>query len=295
MNEAIRAAQEALDEQDQENAEKCMAYFRKYALLADSLLEGHPTWRLSRWISFARSHGTSPEEKDEYEKNARRLVTRWGPPIDDYAARIWSGLIRDYYLPRWEHFMQSRLSGKNPDMGAWEEKWVRSTGVSAAHAPEDLLQAPPPGRPGGAPSSFFPEKKRRINYRNLDVRDGSRRMELPGWPVSSADLEKLRGVRFIFTSGNHALEIEGVELLENGKVIARDQHAGLAGKSLPMEISISFPFPRGLMPTTDAPSEPGSAPWEENLPMGNWNWLKNEQLQSHLLTAYSSLIPCLLR
>ena len=50
------------------------------------------------------------------------------------------------------------------------------------------------------------------------------------WPVSSADLEKLRGVRFIFTSGNHALEIEGVELLENGKVIARDQHAGLAGK-----------------------------------------------------------------
>lgn len=42
MNEAIRAAQEALDEQDQENTEKCMAYFRKYALLADSLLEGHP-------------------------------------------------------------------------------------------------------------------------------------------------------------------------------------------------------------------------------------------------------------
>ena len=98
MNEAIRAAQEALDEQDQENAEKCIAYFRKYALLADSLLEGHPTWRLSRWISFARSHGTSPEEKDEYEKNARRLVTRWGPPIDDYAARIWSGLIRDLSL-----------------------------------------------------------------------------------------------------------------------------------------------------------------------------------------------------
>ena len=50
------------------------------------------------------------------------------------------------------------------------------------------------------------------------------------WPVSSADLEKLRGVRFVFTSGSHALEIDGVELLENGKVIARDQHAGLAGK-----------------------------------------------------------------
>lgn len=68
-------------------------------------------------------------------------MTRWGPPVDDYAAKIWSGLIRDYYLPRWEHFIQSRLSDKNPDMGAWEEKWVRSTGVSAAHAPGDLVNA----------------------------------------------------------------------------------------------------------------------------------------------------------
>ncbi|WP_290565852.1 alpha-N-acetylglucosaminidase [Akkermansia sp.] len=136
MNEAIQAALEALDEQDQENAEKCMDYFRKYALQADSLLEGHPTWRLSRWIAFARSHGASTKEKDEYEKNARRLVSRWGPPVDDYAAKIWSGLIRDYYLPRWEHFIQSRLSDKNPDMGTWEEKWVRSTGISPAHRPE---------------------------------------------------------------------------------------------------------------------------------------------------------------
>lgn len=50
--------------------------------------------------------------KNKYEQNARRLVTRWGPPVDDYAAKIWSGLIRDYYLPRWEHFIQSRLSEK---------------------------------------------------------------------------------------------------------------------------------------------------------------------------------------
>lgn len=68
MNEAILAALEALDEQDMENTKKCMEYFRKYALRADSLLEGHPTWRLSRWLSFARSHGTSPEEKTSMNK-----------------------------------------------------------------------------------------------------------------------------------------------------------------------------------------------------------------------------------
>lgn len=36
MNEAILAALEALDEQDMENTKKCMEYFRKYALRADS-------------------------------------------------------------------------------------------------------------------------------------------------------------------------------------------------------------------------------------------------------------------
>ena len=231
MNEAILAALEALDEQDMENTKKCMEYFRKYALRADSLLEGHPTWRLSRWLSFARSHGTSPEEKNKYEQNARRLVTRWGSPVDDYAAKIWSGLIRDYYLPRWEHFIQSRLSEKNPDMGAWEEKWVRSTGVSAAHAPGDLVnacrqairEAPP------LPSSLKRKAAGSIigNWTSATV---STEWSYLDWPVSSADLEKLRGVRFVFTSGSHALEIDGVELLENGKVIAHDRHAGLAGK-----------------------------------------------------------------
>ena len=193
MNEAILAALEALDEQDMENTEKCMEYFRKYALRADSFLEGHPTWRLSRWLSFARSHGTSPEEKNKYEQNARRLVTRWGPPVDDYAAKIWSGLIRDYYLPRWEHFIQSRLSEKNPDMGAWEEKWVRSTGVSAAHAPGDLVnacrqairEAPP------LPSSLKRKAAGSIigNWTSATV---STEWSYLDWPVSSADLENNR-------------------------------------------------------------------------------------------------------
>lgn len=45
---------------------------------ANGHLEAHPTWKLSRWLTLARSHGTSPNEQDSYEKNARRLVTRWG-------------------------------------------------------------------------------------------------------------------------------------------------------------------------------------------------------------------------
>ena len=98
------------------------------------------------------------------------------PPVDDYAAKIWSGLIRDYYLPRWEHFIQSRLSDKNPDMGAWEEKWVRSTGVSAAHAPGDLVNA---CRQAIREAPPLPSSLKRKAAGSI-IRDGIHGMELSG-------------------------------------------------------------------------------------------------------------------
>lgn len=248
MHEAIQAALEALDVQDPKKAQKCMEYFRKYALQADAVLEGHPTWRLSRWICFARAHGNSEEEKNRYEENARRLVTIWGPPVDDYAAKIWSGLIRDYYLPRWEHFIRCRLRNQAPDMTAWEEKWVHSTGVSPAKVPGDILKACrqavreakplPPSLAGADPGTVIG------NWNSAAVSTEWSYLE---WPVSSQELEKLRGVRFVFTSGNHALEIKQVELMGNGKILARDQHAGMAGNN-----------PRGNVYKLTLPREAGT-------------------------------------
>ena len=48
------------------------------------------------------------KDKNYYEKNARRIVTIWGPPVDDYSARIWSSLLRDYYLPRWKNYFEAK-------------------------------------------------------------------------------------------------------------------------------------------------------------------------------------------
>ncbi len=86
----------------------------------DSLLTAHPTHRLERWLDFARRHGSTEEQRHAYESNARRLVTIWGPPVDDYAAKVWSGLIRDYYLPRWQQFRQHGAAS----LPAWEKAWV---------------------------------------------------------------------------------------------------------------------------------------------------------------------------
>ena len=87
----------------------------------DRLLASHPLHRLDRWIADARNEGSSIE-KDHREANAKRLITTWGGWQEDYAARFWSGLIKDYYIPRLEiHF-----SEKADMMEEWKEEWINT-------------------------------------------------------------------------------------------------------------------------------------------------------------------------
>lgn len=89
-------------------------------LNVDKLLASHPIYRLEEWINFARNSGTNEQEKDAYESNAKRLITSWGGIQEDYAARFWSGLIKDYYIPR----MQIHFSKDKNTIRDWEEKWI---------------------------------------------------------------------------------------------------------------------------------------------------------------------------
>ena len=54
--------------------------------------------------------------------------TIWGetPTLNDYASRLWSGLIDAYYAPRWELFLSEELAclreGRVFDQGAFDER-----------------------------------------------------------------------------------------------------------------------------------------------------------------------------
>lgn len=102
----------------------------------DRLLESHPTDRLLPWIDFARSHGNTLKDKDYYESNAKRLITSWGGIQSDYAARLWGGLIREYYIPR----MQLTLFDQKVDRISWEEAWIRKSGISKIMPFDDPVQ-----------------------------------------------------------------------------------------------------------------------------------------------------------
>ncbi len=74
----------------------------------DTLLGPTTTHNFGKWISDARNWTEDNASQDYYEWNASMLVTIWGPHdkplIFDYSWREWAGLIRRYYLPRWQKF-----------------------------------------------------------------------------------------------------------------------------------------------------------------------------------------------
>ncbi len=124
-----QAAEEATHEGNSAAAHHLDKRIEDTLLGIDRRLASHPTHRLERWLTFARNHGSTPALRDSYERNARRLFTIWGPPVDDYAAKVWSGLIRDYYLPRWQQY---RKHGKHV-LPEWERHWVEDLpGLSPA-------------------------------------------------------------------------------------------------------------------------------------------------------------------
>lgn len=105
--------------------------FERIMVAVDALLGAQP-FGLAQWLEEARACGTTPEEQTYYMENAKLQVTLWGGDavLKDYASKAWHGLIRHFYLPRWQKFRTAR--GKRfdakrftADLIAWENAWVR--------------------------------------------------------------------------------------------------------------------------------------------------------------------------
>lgn len=113
----------------------------------DALLASRTDMQLDRWIAQARSHGGSAAAKDLLEYNARLQVTIWGgPDLFDYASKLWSGLIRDFYAMRWKLFFEALSDGKSDEEARglivrWEESWTRQETLTAVTPPNDVVHA----------------------------------------------------------------------------------------------------------------------------------------------------------
>ncbi len=91
--------------------------FLKMLLMQDKLLGTRSEFRLGHWTEAARRCGTTSEEKELYEWNARVQITTWGNRycadtggLRDYAHKEWQGLLKDFYYVRWKTYFDALMA-----------------------------------------------------------------------------------------------------------------------------------------------------------------------------------------
>ncbi|MFK4064224.1 alpha-N-acetylglucosaminidase [Streptomyces sp. NPDC029674] len=107
--------------------------------LSDEVTGTHPAFLLGPWIEDARRMATNDAERAEFERTAKVLITVWGDRatsdagrLHDYGNREWHGLMGDFYVPRWQKWLdelEDALSAgraaRPVDWFAFEEAWTR--------------------------------------------------------------------------------------------------------------------------------------------------------------------------
>lgn len=131
-----------------QQADSVAYYSQKFLaliLLQDELLSCRPELSVATWINQARNCVTDPADKDLFEQNARMLVTTWSDEksqLVDYAHREWSGLLKEYYYPRWKIFFDwlgQTVHGAQipePDYYPIEKTWTKPHAIPVSSKPD---------------------------------------------------------------------------------------------------------------------------------------------------------------
>ncbi len=95
-------------EKDKEEFIKYSEIFLNLLEDLDVILSCNKYFSLGYWLNAAKQKAVDDNDLKMLEWNARRQITLWSSPeiteFHDYANKQWSGLIKDYYIPRWKKF-----------------------------------------------------------------------------------------------------------------------------------------------------------------------------------------------
>ena len=135
---------EAYNSGNLQAAEESAALMLKLLADIDSLAACEPSFSTKAWLDAAESWGS--------RHNAWQMLTVWAytPVLNDYASRVWSGLVKEYYARRWSMFLDEALAclreGRDYSQASFDEKcriWELTSAETAPElegtaAPEDL-------------------------------------------------------------------------------------------------------------------------------------------------------------
>ncbi len=220
---------------------KTRDYAGKWALQllsdADRLLETHPTLKLQRWIHLARAKSSDVTKQARYEEDARRILTVWGPPklklgVNDYAARMWSGLIRDYYRERMAGRLASLSENKTYDNRAFEDAWIKKKGISTIKPFTDPLAS---ARKLVKQAMVKPIPHLASEDQNtIIVGEWSLNDPEMEWPIKREYLPRIKEIKFIYGSGSSKVMISEVALVADGKTAFKSATVNTIEKQNPV-------------------------------------------------------------
>lgn len=115
-------------------------YFLDLIQLQDDILSTNDNFQTGAWIDKSRTmiNGADDWTKDLFEFNARSLITTWGGKnaadnggLRDYSYRQWAGITKDYYMGRWqiwvEEYKNALKENRSPKSINWfnfEWEWA---------------------------------------------------------------------------------------------------------------------------------------------------------------------------
>jgi alpha-N-acetylglucosaminidase len=227
----------AYDKHDLAGFQKASSDFMTLGRDIDEFLGSRSEYLLGKWIGDARSWA-GKDEAPYYEQNARTIITTWGghgASLTDYAGRQWNGLMRDYYLPRWQMLIDAataELNGGPPiDAKTLTQKyrdhdWAYARGFDGNY----------PDKPHGDTfamskslfnkyASLIPTSVASWDRKNTPATLSEMTFPWPAKPILTGEIH----LRFQYEAGGNALEIQSVAIKNNGKTIAEDRHAGWTG------------------------------------------------------------------
>jgi alpha-N-acetylglucosaminidase len=149
---AYRKMVTAYESRDKRQFDSAAQAFLNLIRAQDVLLSTRPEFLLGPWLVAANEMGHSAAEKSLCERNARMQITYWGPDNPapdalDYASKEWSGLLRDFYLVRWELFVRNLDRGfDEPRVGKidffdFEKKWTEQRSAYPTEPTGDPIEA----------------------------------------------------------------------------------------------------------------------------------------------------------
>lgn len=132
---------DAFNKKDLESFKSYAKEFISLGNIMEEVTSNSRFYMLGRWINQAKALADSGDDftKKLYEMDAKALITTWGAynqseigGLHDYSNRQWSGLIGDFYIKRWEMWIDNRIKelrgekfDKKINWFEYEWKWVR--------------------------------------------------------------------------------------------------------------------------------------------------------------------------